>query len=106
MRNYASAKNAFVTHSPVSTQPPLRRHISSAHLVLKSLGVAGDTDAGVTLVESLDDLVTEVVDDLYLAHFGRSQDDPPLSRADALSLARAVVANPSAELSAARAARG
>ena len=35
-------------------------------LVLKSLGVAGDTDAGVTLVESLDDLVTEIVDDLYL----------------------------------------
>ena len=28
-------------------------------LVLRSLGVAGDTDAGVTLVESLDDLVTE-----------------------------------------------
>ena len=37
------------------------------HLVLNSLGVAGDTDAGVTLVESLDDLVTEIVDDLYLA---------------------------------------
>ena len=40
-------------------------------LVLKSLGVAGDTDAGVTLVESLDDLVAEIVDDLYLAHFGQ-----------------------------------
>ena len=40
-------------------------------LVLKSLGVAGDTDAGVTLVESLDELVTEIVDDLYLRHFGQ-----------------------------------
>ena len=28
-------------------------------LVLRSLGVAGDTDSGVTLVESLDELVTE-----------------------------------------------
>ena len=38
--------------------------------VLKSLGVAGDTDTGFTLQESLDDLVREIVDDLYLAHFG------------------------------------
>ncbi|GAB3217202.1 exodeoxyribonuclease V subunit beta [Mycolicibacterium hippocampi] len=68
------------------------------HLVLKSLGVAGDTDAGVTLAESLDDLVTEIVDDLYLAYFGRQRDDPPLSRGDALDLARDVVQNPSAEL--------
>ena len=42
-------------------------------LVLRSLGVAGDTDAGVTLVESLDDLVVEVVDDLYLQRFGGSR---------------------------------
>ncbi|MCZ8382312.1 exodeoxyribonuclease V subunit beta [Mycobacterium sp. CPCC 205372] len=68
------------------------------HLVLKSLGVAGDTDAGVTLAESLDDLVSEIVDDLYLAHFGKDRNDPPMSRGDALELARAVVANPSAEL--------
>jgi exodeoxyribonuclease V beta subunit len=32
--------------------------------VLRSLGVAGDTDAGATLVESLDELVEEVVDDV------------------------------------------
>jgi len=68
------------------------------HLVLRSLGVAGDTDVGVTLVESLDDLVTEIVDDLYLAHFGQDRDDPPLSRGEALGLAREVVRNPSAEL--------
>src|SRR6185369_7037343 len=63
------------------------------HLVLKSLGVAGDTDAGVILAESLDDLVTEIVDDLYLAHFGQARDGPPLSRGAALDLARAVVGN-------------
>ena len=39
-------------------------------LVLRSLGVAGDTDAGVTLVENLDELMAEVVDDLYLQRFG------------------------------------
>ena len=47
-------------------------------LVLKSLGVAGDTAANVTLLESLDDLVAEIVDDLYLAHFGQERDDPVL----------------------------
>ena len=67
-------------------------------LVLKSLGVAGDSDASVTLVESLDDLVTEIVDDLYLAHFGQERNDPVLSYKDALRLAREVVNHPSTEL--------
>ena len=67
-------------------------------LVLKSLGVAGDTDAGVTLVESLDELVVEIVDDLYLAHFGQERDDPVLTYGDALRIAREVVKNPSTEL--------
>src|SRR6185437_86062 len=67
-------------------------------LVLKSLGVAGDTDAGITLVEDLEDLVAEIVDDLYLARFGRERDDPLLSYRDALRIARTVVANPSTQL--------
>ncbi len=67
-------------------------------LVLKSLGVAGDSDSRVTLVESLMDLVTEVVDDLYLAHFGQQRDDPALSYPDALKLAREVVGHPVTEL--------
>lgn len=67
-------------------------------LVLRSLGVAGDTDAGVTLVESLDELVAEIVDDLYLRHFGQQRDDPSLSHADALALALEVVKNPATEL--------
>ena len=54
------------------------------HLVLKSLGVAGDSDAGVGLVENLDELVGEIVDDLYLAHFGRDRDDPACRTSDAL----------------------
>ncbi|MGE2736010.1 exodeoxyribonuclease V subunit beta [Mycolicibacterium vaccae] len=67
-------------------------------LVLRSLGVAGDSDAGVRLVESLDDLTAEIVDDLYLAHFGHQSDDPVLTRDQALSLARDVVANAGTQL--------
>ena len=48
------------------------------HLVLRSLGVAGDTDSSATLVEDLDDLLAEVVDDLYLRRFG-DVDGEPLS---------------------------
>lgn len=68
------------------------------HLVLKSLGVAGDTDTGAILVESLDDLVVRIVDDLYLAHFGSQRDEVALSHRDALALARAVVEDPCAQL--------
>jgi exodeoxyribonuclease V beta subunit len=67
-------------------------------LVLRSLGVAGDTDAGVALVESLDELVNEIVDDLYLRHFGREREDPLLAYADAMRLAREVVNKPATEL--------
>lgn len=67
-------------------------------LVLRSLGVAGDTAAGVTLLDSLDELVAEIVDDLYLAHFGQDHDDPVLHYREALRLARDVVNNPSAQL--------
>src|SRR3954470_24433682 len=67
-------------------------------LVLRSLGVAGDTDAGVTLVENLDDLVGEIVDDLYLQRFGDVKDSPELTRAQALELAHEVVGNPRTRL--------
>ena len=45
-------------------------------MVLGSLGVAGDTDARARLVEDLDDLVVEVVDDLYLRAFAWADGDP------------------------------
>ncbi|BBY55076.1 exodeoxyribonuclease V subunit beta [Mycobacterium koreense] len=67
-------------------------------LVLKSLGVAGDTDPSVTLVESLTDLVTEIVDDLYLARFGHDENPPALTRNEALELATRVVEDPAAQL--------
>ena len=67
-------------------------------LVLRSLGVAGDTDAGATLVESLDDLVVEVVDDVYLRRFGNRAEPPPFDRAAALALARTAIGDPQATL--------
>ena len=63
--------------------------------MLRSLGVAGDTDAGATLVEDLEQLTSEVVDDLYLARFG-AEEKPPWTRAEALALARKVVGDPRA----------
>ncbi|MEI7055069.1 UvrD-helicase domain-containing protein [Nocardioides sp. CCNWLW239] len=67
-------------------------------LVLRSLGVAGDTDAGAELVDSLDELVVEVVDDLYLKWFGEAKERPPFDRDDALGLARTAVEDPQSVL--------
>ncbi len=75
-------------------------------LVLRSLGVAGDTDAGATLVESLDDLVVEVTDDRYLAAYANATDPPPFDRTEALGIARAAVGDPRAALTDSDDARG
>ncbi|UDY25419.1 UvrD-helicase domain-containing protein [Nocardioides sp. Kera G14] len=60
-------------------------------IVLRSLGVAGDSDPGTTLVDSVDDLVVEIVDDLYLGRYGSVNATPPISRDVALTVARAAV---------------
>lgn len=65
-------------------------------LVLDSLGVAGDTDPRARLVEQLDDLVGEVVDDLYLRAFARAETAPEFGHGEALAIARAVVGDPQA----------
>ena len=49
-------------------------------------------------MESLDELVVEVVDDVYLRRFGQLTVDPPFSRATALTLARTVVGDAHAAL--------
>ncbi len=67
-------------------------------LVLRSLGIAGDTDSRATLVENLDELVVEVVDDLYLREFGNSTEAPQFDRTTALRIARAAVGDPQATL--------
>ena len=50
------------------------------------------------LVDNLDELVVEVVDDLYLRQYGSDAEPPPFKRAVALQLARAAVGDPQAEL--------
>ncbi len=66
-------------------------------LVLRSLGVAGDTDTGATLVEDLEQLTDEVTDDLYLKAFARLP-RAPWSREEAGQIARAVVGDPRARV--------
>ena len=65
------------------------------NLVLKGLGVAGDTDPRAALVEDLSDLRKEVVDDVWLRDRAT---DGRLSYADASVIAKAIVDNPGARL--------
>ncbi|HYG93307.1 MAG TPA: UvrD-helicase domain-containing protein [Nocardioides sp.] len=65
------------------------------HLVLKGLGVAGDTDPRATLVDDLSDLRKEVVADLWLRDHAT---DDRLTFADAGVIAMEIVANPGARL--------
>ncbi len=67
-------------------------------LVLGSLGVAGDTDARARLVEDLDDLLGEVVSDLYLRRFAYDEAGPAFSHAEAMAIARTAVGDPQAWL--------
>ena len=67
-------------------------------MVLGSLGVAGDTDARARLVEDLDQLLGEVVDDLYLRAFAFAEADPTFTFAEAMSIARTAVGDPQARL--------
>ena len=67
-------------------------------MVLGSLGVAGDTDARARLVENLDDVVSEVVDDLYLRAFAFADAPPLFQHSEAMAIARSVVNDPQARL--------
>jgi len=68
------------------------------HMVLKGLGIAGDTDAGAKLVEDLDDLLVEVVDDLYLREHADAASAQAFPRKEALALGREAVRDPRARL--------
>jgi exodeoxyribonuclease V beta subunit len=67
--------------------------------VLDGLGMAGDHEPGVTFVESVDDLLREVVDDLYLRKFAaQGAVEPAMSPKDAREAARAAVGDRAARL--------
>ena len=62
--------------------------------VLGGLGVAGDLEPDVELVEDVSDLLDEVVDDLYVRSYMGGEAAPLITRAEAMQIAREVVANP------------
>jgi len=60
--------------------------------MLIGLGITGDFQPDAVFVEDVDDVITEVVDDLYLRKWGRPDADSPLmTYPEARSLARTVV---------------
>jgi exodeoxyribonuclease V beta subunit len=67
--------------------------------MLAGLGVAGDGDRDAVFVESIDDVLTEVVDDFYVRKYGaRGAGTPAFSRAEAMALARRAVYDGQARL--------
>ncbi|MCU7728879.1 UvrD-helicase domain-containing protein [Actinoplanes sp. KI2] len=69
------------------------------HQVLAGLGIAADTDPDGVFVEDLDDLITEVVDDLYVRKYATPDaPDPHFGRQTALAIARQAVTDGQARL--------
>ncbi len=67
--------------------------------MLHTLGLAGTTDASDTFLEDVGDLVDEVVDDLYVRKWGRTDaDEPNVPYTCARTIARAAVADAQARL--------
>ena len=67
--------------------------------MLAGLGVAAGADPDAVFVESVEDLLAEVVDDFYVRKYGdRAGGPPPFDRAAALELARAAVYDGQARL--------
>jgi exodeoxyribonuclease V beta subunit len=63
--------------------------------VLAELGTLGDLEPDVQFAEHVDDLIDEVVDDLYVRRFFRTG-DAPFNRAEAGLVARMAIDNPTA----------
>ena len=63
--------------------------------VLGSLGVAGDVEPDAAFVEDVGELLSDVVDDLYVRRF-HGRDTPDFDRGEAMRIAWLAVANPAA----------
>ncbi|MBL7255803.1 UvrD-helicase domain-containing protein [Paractinoplanes lichenicola] len=69
------------------------------HQVLAGLGIAADTDPDGVFVDDLEDLITEVVDDLYVRKYATPDAEAPeFTRAMALDIARHAVTDSQARL--------
>ncbi len=64
--------------------------------MLMSLGVVGDVERDVKLVEDTSDLLEEVVDDLYVRRFWKGRDAPLFDLGAAMEVANAVAGNSAA----------
>jgi exodeoxyribonuclease V beta subunit len=70
--------------------------------VLEGLGIAGDVEPNVQFVEDVEDLIDEVIDDLYVRRFhGADAGAPPFDRKQAAEIARMAIYNPAAPVAAA-----
>ena len=65
--------------------------------VLGGLGIDGDVEPDAVFVEDVRDLLSDVVDDLYVRRF-HSRDTPDFDRKEAMRIAEVAVANPAAPL--------
>jgi exodeoxyribonuclease V beta subunit len=68
------------------------------HAVLRSLGVAGDSDSTETLREDISGLTDEVIEDGFLSRWADVEVDPPVDFKAARNAARRAVENPHAQL--------
>ena len=64
--------------------------------MLDALGIAGDREEGLTLVEEVDDLVDEVAGDVHLKWYANTE--PPFDAEIARTIARAAVRQPGARI--------
>lgn len=65
--------------------------------MLESLGLAGEYEPHATFTESIDDLASEVIDDLYLARYAGTS-HPPIEPRPARRVSLAAVGDPHAQL--------
>jgi len=66
--------------------------------MLAGLGMAGDLEPDATFVEDVDDLVVEVVGDLYVRRFAGESGEPAVDPRTALTVARSAIGDPQARL--------
>jgi exodeoxyribonuclease V beta subunit len=66
--------------------------------MLAGLGMAGDLEPDATFVEDVDDLVVEVVGDVYVRRFAGERGEPAVDPRTALTVARSAVGDPQAKL--------
>ncbi|HEX3803018.1 MAG TPA: UvrD-helicase domain-containing protein [Solirubrobacteraceae bacterium] len=66
--------------------------------VLDGLGTLAETEPSVSFVDNVDDLVREVIDDLYVRRFFRDRDGLAMSRDQADRIARIAIENPTSEI--------